>query len=316
MNQGYPVYTGAWTNWSRGPVLGAALTLTRRDAALVIAFTSTFIAFVATRVWRLSCFALHRYYSATGPRDATYHQLQAILRNASAPEDGIRLFLKLLSAKHWRINRQSRLLFSTIFGIILFTSFAVLGGFSSSIAITDNEVLIQSSGCGYVYRKLAHTSGPVAYISKTVDNAANYAEQCYSKKDDQFDCASFVTDRITGTIDNNASCPFHSEICVNQRSNIRIDSGFINSHSHLGLNAPREERTLWRNVLHCAPLVASGFTSPNTVSQTNDVLFHYGNRTGYSGTLDYMFRAPSLDSQYRAVLSDDTVVTDLSYNLK
>jgi hypothetical protein len=40
----YPVYLGTWINWSRGPVFGATLTLTRNDANLLIAFVAFFVA--------------------------------------------------------------------------------------------------------------------------------------------------------------------------------------------------------------------------------------------------------------------------------
>lgn len=43
----YAIYTGPWINWSRGPVYGASLTLSRADANLLIAFVSTFVAWGA-----------------------------------------------------------------------------------------------------------------------------------------------------------------------------------------------------------------------------------------------------------------------------
>ncbi|KAI0532332.1 hypothetical protein GGR58DRAFT_523304 [Xylaria digitata] len=219
MNQGYPVHIGAWTNWSRGQIVGAMVTLTRQDAALVIAFT------------------------------------------------------------------------------------------------TDNEVLIQSAGCGYVYLGGGRFFDIIAYNSKKINSAANYAQQCYSNQDHQFDCDHFVKERIIGNIDNNATCPFNSTVCLNESGNIRIDSGFINSHLHLGLNAPIKERILWRNVLHCAPLTTANFTSLDTESQPNNVLFHYGNMSTLSGRVDYMFRVPDLDSQYAPALSDTVLSTDINYHL-
>ncbi|KAI0976453.1 hypothetical protein F4678DRAFT_469373 [Xylaria arbuscula] len=293
MNQGY---IGAWTNWSRGQILGATVTLTRQDASLVIAFTSTFIAFVVTR-------------------DATYHQIQAILRNAAALEDGIWLFLKILSMKRWNITRYHQLLFSATCGTILLISFTVLSGFSSSIATSDNEVLIQSAGCGYVFPDSGHYFDTITYYSKKINSAENYAQQCYSNEDHQFDCDHFVKKRITGTIDNNATCPFDSSVCLDERGNIRIDSGFINSHLHLGINAPTKERILWRNVLHGAPLTTASFSSLDTESQPNDVLFHYGNISTRSGSVDYMFRIPDLNSQYTNALSDTQLTTDINFYL-
>jgi len=54
------VYIGTWTNWSRGSVLGATLTLTRSNGNLLIAFTAVFVAFISARFWKIACFAIHR----------------------------------------------------------------------------------------------------------------------------------------------------------------------------------------------------------------------------------------------------------------
>ncbi len=37
------VYTGVWTNWSRGKMMGSTLTLTRTDANVFIAFLAFFV---------------------------------------------------------------------------------------------------------------------------------------------------------------------------------------------------------------------------------------------------------------------------------
>ncbi|KAK3984168.1 hypothetical protein QBC44DRAFT_313457 [Cladorrhinum sp. PSN332] len=41
----YNIFTGIWTNWSKGKVMGWTLTLTRSNGNLVIAFLAAFIAF-------------------------------------------------------------------------------------------------------------------------------------------------------------------------------------------------------------------------------------------------------------------------------
>ena len=46
----YEVYLGAWTDWSRGRVLGATLTLSRGDGTLLIAFLAFYVAIVGTRL--------------------------------------------------------------------------------------------------------------------------------------------------------------------------------------------------------------------------------------------------------------------------
>lgn len=72
----FKVHLGTWTNWSRGPILGATLTLEPRYGLLLLSFTATFVAFVASRFWRIMSLALHRIYSTPEPRDALHHQRQ------------------------------------------------------------------------------------------------------------------------------------------------------------------------------------------------------------------------------------------------
>jgi hypothetical protein len=91
----YGVYLGMWTNWSRGRVLGATLTLSREDGNYLLSFTAFFIGFVSTRFWRIMCFILHNLFSTSTPRDALYHQQQAILRNSYSADSGLLVFVQL-----------------------------------------------------------------------------------------------------------------------------------------------------------------------------------------------------------------------------
>lgn len=49
------VHLGTWINWSRGPVMGATLTLNRREGNLLIAFTAVFVGIATERLWRIAC---------------------------------------------------------------------------------------------------------------------------------------------------------------------------------------------------------------------------------------------------------------------
>lgn len=103
--------------------MGATLTLNRVDGNLLIAFTAVFVGVVTERIWRIACVLVsyfskrivrdhatsksfghfrsaqtnnigldtdvgdsrifYRCYSSSEPRDALYHQQQAILRNST-----------------------------------------------------------------------------------------------------------------------------------------------------------------------------------------------------------------------------------------
>ncbi|KAI0154689.1 hypothetical protein GGR57DRAFT_512248 [Xylariaceae sp. FL1272] len=305
----YPVHLGVWTNWSRGLILGRTLTLNVEDANLLIAFTGFFIAFVANRAWRIICFVFHRAHSTTKPQDAGYHQLQATLRNVSSAEDGFHLLLLLL----W-VWRQSRTWFRPlpvlIVAAVSVIGFTVAGGFSSRISTAmGHEVLINSVDCGYPMGTLgADIEAYYAYIAnnaRNIDTASNYAEACYSGDSAGLtDCNRFVTQQLTDNIivDTNAECPFGDNICRNTSANLRLDTGYLDSHNHLGINAPAEERIIWRNVLHCAPIVTQGYTSQVSTSQGNMTRYHYGTTYHDSVPINYTFEALDIETQYREYL--------------
>lgn len=311
----YPVYVGIWTNWSRGHVLGSTLTLRRGDADLLIAFTAFFIAFVASRAWRVLCFTFHRLYSTASPQNTIYHQCQAIFRNSSSPENGIQVLLQLLWANR-RSKGRSRPLLSVLVSILFISVFTVAGGFSSQIStIVGNEVLIKSSNCGYTKRELDDSVRfqVLAYEAAKISNAANYAQQCYKVNDTGFlGCGRFVTKRVGKQVDTEAGCPFADHLCRKESANLRIDSGYIDSHTILGLNAPLDERILFRSVLHCAPLTTTGYTDEKNTSLGTLTLYHYGSIIG-TGEMDYVHAARSVESQYVVAKTNDIIVTNVNH---
>ncbi|KAI0508646.1 hypothetical protein F5B22DRAFT_638534 [Xylaria bambusicola] len=324
-NDQYPIRLGMWTNWSRGQIMGSTLTLQRRDADLLIAFIGFLIAFFATRAWRILCFVFHRYYSTPLPQDAIYHQHQAILRNSSSPEDGINLLLRLLWESRHSKGRLRPLSTATVATCCL-TVFTIAGGFSSRISTgIGNEVLISSNHCGSslltsVFDDPEKYFAGLPYRAGLINNAANYALQCYSSNISVgLNCDRYVKKHITGTVDLEAPCPFGDRICRNETLNIRLDSGYVDSHEDLGVNSPPDQRVLWRNVLQCGPLTTEGFTSEQNPAGQNETftLYHYGNTTGVRGDpLDYVYRAASVESQYSYILtSTDIIDTYFTHHL-
>lgn len=294
--------------------MGATLTLSRRDADLLIAFTAFFIAFIASRAWRIVCFILHRIYSTPESQETIHHQNQAVLRNSSSPSEAIPLLLNLSWANRSSTKRFRPLLAATIAAFCV-SAFTIAGGFSSRISTAmGDEVLLNAVNCGYMVppalaSDLEIYSIYTNYRSGKLDNAANYAQQCYS--DDtagSLSCNRFTKQRIQGTIDANATCPFNNTMCRNDVGNIRLDTGLIDTHESFGLNAPADQRLQWRHVLHCAPLNTEGYTTQDITPVDNFTLYHYGSTVTSGQSLDYVYRAPSVDAQYANILSPDSIV--------
>lgn len=304
---GDDVFLGRWTNWSRGPVFGPTLTMTQENGKYLIAFIAFFVTFVATRFWRICCFFLHRFHSTNHPSSAPYHQRQAILRNSSSPESGLVALLRLCQA--WRQLRSKQLLalFSpAVVAFIVLSGFTLAGLFSSQISSTaGNEVLLSSAKCGIIIgtsilEDALRVMRP--YQSGIIDNALNYAQQCYSSSDTSMvDCNRFVTPRLdAASIDHSAGCPFERKMCRTDTSNLRIDSGYIDSNRDLGMNAAADERFKWRTVLHCAPLITESHQSNVTDHNQTFIRYHYGRTLGHGlkSFLDYTYEVGDLAQQY------------------
>lgn len=186
-------------------------------------------------------------------------------------------------------------------------AFTVAGGFSSSISsgISD-EVLLNGTNCELIrYTTYDADSGStlVRYWSQLIHSAANYAQQCYSPESAGisdsvgiFDCKYFVNDHLPSTVDNQAACPFHDNICRSNDSNIRLDTGHISLLNDLGSNAPPDQDITFRAVLHCAPLETQGYKEPVIGLSDNFTSYNYGS---YFKGLNYTYMAQTLDSQYK-----------------
>lgn len=315
----YPIYIGPWVNWSHGQLMGATLTLKQADANLLIAFIAFFIAFVATRFWRILCFALHQFYSTPKPQESLYHQRQAILRNSSSPEESLKLLCQLLWS--YQSSRRPRSTFALFAAVLCIASFTTAGIFSSSILMSTpagNEVLIDSKHCGYTLSPARTQPGfwySDMFLAERVNNAANHAQRCYSNNsDNDLGCGGFATNRLPSTVNVTASCPFSNEMCRNISTNIRFDTGYIDSHDDFGLNTPPDKRIKWRSILHCAPLVTKGFTSQRNVSSLGSVTFyHYGRLAGLG---NYTYAAQSVASQYSITRSSDITMHSTQYQLE
>lgn len=319
----YKIYLGIWTNWSRGSVLGQTLTCTRRNGDLIIAFTAFFIAFIGSRFWRLISIVLHRSYSTNQPSGTIHHQCQIILRNTDSAEAGLIKFVQLFWA--WRRHIWAPALLNVVpaFLMALFCllAFTIAGGYSSQIATSaGTEVLVDGTNCGLLNNSNFLDAILGSETSRRWNNAVNYAQQCYNTESEGlFDCKGFVTERIPMFINNEAPCPFPAEVCRTNASNLFLDTGFINTHDHFGINAPFEERLHFRATLQCGPLVTAGFTSNYESDIRNYTLYNYGDSGKGSGS-KYTHQARSLDSQYSYETGEDIaadflvvcVSTDLS----
>lgn len=269
----YPVYLGVWTNWSRGGrISGSTITLSHRNGALLTAFLAIFVTYLGSRLWRISCFVIHQLLlSETTPQDGLYHQRQTTLRTTLDEKSALIDFIQILRAWYSKGHRPfTRLLPIIACSAIMTAGFSLASIFSSKISSSmGNEVLISSSECGTLSLE---GNPPVkkelellltvynSWLSERTASYANYAQRCYTNNSKAGDCSGpYIKKYLPYTVDQNATCPFKSTICHSEHDNIKIDTGYLGSQEHFGLNAPAELRYNRRVLTHCAPIKAEGY---------------------------------------------------------
>ncbi|KAI1497320.1 hypothetical protein F5X99DRAFT_423614 [Biscogniauxia marginata] len=299
----YDVYLGTWTNWSRGSVLGYTLTLSREDGNLLVAFIAFFVAYVGTRLWRILCLAFHMKGSSPQSHEAPYYQRQAVLRNTSTAEDGIYRLLSIVWA--WG-NSSRRVWLSTLpalaMAVVCAAGFVVASGFSSQISSSvGNEVLLSGTNCAWVDNNGDSNATQLEnigliwrpYESRIWMTSANYAQECYNKTGSPgfLSCSTFIKKQLPFTVDVEAGCPFADGMCSTNNSNIILDSGYLDSHDHFGINAPTSQRTQWRKVMHCAPLMTEGYKEKGTSTTSKPVTkYFYGKARNTRDYEDYTYQ--------------------------
>lgn len=220
---------------------------------------------------------------------------------------------------------MARIAPALLLAMVCTIGFTLAGGFSSQIQLGNDNigsaVLLDGANCS-VITNVTSTMGQLAYeklSASSISTANNYAQQCYSANSTGLtDCNYFVSQRLPGLVDNSAPCPFKESLCRSNSTNLALDTGFISTDAHLGLNAPPEERLFIRHKLQCAPLVTEGHSSVHG----NHTRYNYGSQWALTdpesdfseGYLNYTYAVESLEDQYRVL--DDATAIEQSYMLR
>jgi hypothetical protein len=139
------------------------------------------------------------------------------------------------------------------------TTLAIL---SSMVSLPNRHFRIVSPSCGfYTDTSVPHYFKPAAGFQARWLNSSRvadeYVQTCYNISHATSSlCQQFVQQEIKWTPRSNAPCPFASGICLGGDSSaFEMDSGMIDSHATLGLNAARGNRVLYRRKTTCAPII-------------------------------------------------------------
>ncbi|KAH1596408.1 hypothetical protein KXX34_000458 [Aspergillus fumigatus] len=304
------IYTAVWTDWSHGRIHGATITLSAQNAGFLTAFLALFVSVSGGHLWRIISFVVHQFHSSQKPRDALHHQQQVIFKNTTSPVALIWEFALLSWA--WRRKAQHPLLRNLLFIVLAIIWLALTGSAAIlSARITKpagSHCLIMSPHCGLYLAAGAGFNASDPYQLDVFDTtqlletntATSYARTCYVPGAERLpQCNIYAQTRLALHTTTNASCPFQSGMCLEGDSTaFAMDTGLLDSREHLGINAPDDERVLFRKSASCAPLTRAGYitvhndTNPLPNFPYSDYLvaaYHYGPTFDGNGIHNYTY---------------------------
>lgn len=209
--------------------------------------------------------------------------------------------------KHTQVQR--RILPLITFTLITVFAFTLAGIYSSQVSTSmGSEVLLSGSNCGIQswdnmdVKNFVESFHP--YAVQRTGSSANYAQRCYQNGASIKECSTFVRKSLPWQSKQDVACPFDEKICRSNSTNIRLDTGYLNSNFDLGINSPPEDQFLYRNVVECAPLKTEGYSKNGTRNSTTTeqvMSYYYGSAIGFSSRPTYQYPAnpPSRGGYYK-----------------
>jgi hypothetical protein len=276
------IYTGIWYDQSRSKILGATVTLPIRWGNYLIATLSVLVTICAASFWTIEAFGLHQAVVSRQDVDAVDLQQQVILRNSSSAIVTIWELVKVQMA--WRGRAASRLRTRTVTIVVpalltwlFFTAGSIFVAEVASRSYDRVHVLVNPENCGFADLDINDLNGlisnPTAEKTSEINleglysfteklkwdtvDARAYARSWYGNSPTSFTHNSiFPVARLPYIVNTSTSCPFsETGICMPASNTaMTMDTGLLNSHSILGINARVQDRVDFQRMVTCAPL--------------------------------------------------------------
>ncbi|KAK5940744.1 hypothetical protein PMZ80_007161 [Knufia obscura] len=302
------IYEGFWTDWTKGNIWGLTLTLSPTNATVLTNSLTVFVTLCGVQLWTILRYILHQRGAPLQPEASTPHlnKQQLILRNAGSAVATAQLMLELAWTSRTSKGKPSSRAYTIGLSAIIYAVLFMAAGIASNKAISTvlsnggSSVLLDSSDCGIwnqTYYDIASGRSPqseeefglmIQHSAKRLRDSQlslQYAQECYSSQASMAERASRCNNFKASTVGwqpfQSGSCPFRSQMCNEAAETVVLDTGTINSHDDLGINAKPADRLTYRRITTCAVL--------NGTSHVN----------GWNGTVENSLSlAPSSETAY------------------
>jgi hypothetical protein len=267
---------GFWVNWTKWRVLGSTLTLSNTNSTLLTNLLALFVTMAGSQFWTIVRFSLHQVRASFPDRQSNvlYNKEQVVLRNSTSAAVTVQLFLMLRWASRKGVSESPTKSMPVVF-IAVFSAafFLIAGAFSNTVADVGPNVLSSSPLCGVfnqTYLSLTQHGIDGALASPEtlslfqeaearqehdIELSVQYAQSCYlMQTTGSSNCDTFQSSTLRLKTSNAEECPFKAEVCRPDVHTIAFDTGLINSHTDLGMNAVKQDRLSYRRVTNCTVL--------------------------------------------------------------
>ena len=333
------VFEGVWTDWTQGRIQGLTWTLCPTKATLLTNSLALFVTLAGGQLWTIIRFSLHQVRASRRPHDHSQSHLeqQIVLRNTATDLHTMRLMAHLA----WLAQRTQGGIFSYPLAIV---TLAILHYILFVVAGTLSNTLVDASSGGLFSNKLQNTSSPVisrspycgvwnstyygvatnlnghsledislavqyiAKIDQNVQLSLQYAQECSEDQPDasmSATCNTLQTPRLKFNTNITEVCPFETQLCHDQAATVTFDTGVIDSHHDLGINARHNERLQYRRLTTCTVLNDTGrVLELNKDTSSATAAAYYGQ--SYQGTT-YTYSYSNYSSLYTEFTPQSTV---------
>ncbi|KAK0648466.1 hypothetical protein B0T16DRAFT_115929 [Cercophora newfieldiana] len=287
------VYTGVWRDYSQDGANQLILTIPLRWGNILISGLALLVSTAGAATWRVAAFILHQVRVRRGKNrtdgrtdsDPLQRQVQTLLRNNATPISALVDALSIQRA--WSgvptPSSLTRTLLPTAFlaGFItlLFGLFSIFVSAFATRSESNVGVLARpGDACGgwefnwsaiSVSNDLPSSFESLRARMDDVLAARAYATWFYSQGKQPLAVTNtmFPVPRLPYTA-SMGPCPFLGEgRCLSNDTSspntaLILDTGLLDSHLHLGINAPMKDRSNIRHRMECSPIDVSDMIQP------------------------------------------------------
>jgi len=259
-----PLLYQIWEDHTHSGLGAYTVTLPTRHGDFLIAALALIVTLTGEGLWKIIANVLHRVRAKDRDMDVQHLENQVILRNQTIPFDSALEFGKVAWA--WRNSRfgsVGKTLSLMIWPLCIMVAFSVASIYSAKVsrpAYEANRILLTSSECGLVMPSLLSQQSVMGrletqekYIQDMRQSRA-YAEACYHGESGPAACDAFAALRLPFEVDEQAECPFGQRCLLGSSGAVRYDTGRLDSHTYLGINANPADRIDFRITSTCSVL--------------------------------------------------------------